>query len=540
MRSVCAALVLLSACGGTSSVVEDDVPPGDAGVDGDPGCTDPATCPADAGTYVSQLTGNDGAAGTKTAPKKTITAAIARAKQLGGNQAVFVAQGTYAEKVTLAEGVDLNGGYECNATSCTWTRDFAAFESTIANQDFEGVLAPPGITPGTLLGGFTIVGKEGAPPVAPGSIGVTIAGSAPTLRGNKIRAAVVTGGGASAADRSIGVAVRGTAGSVAVIENNDIASDQAIGLSAAITLEQINGGMSLAVITNNALRAGAARRSDGIAAFGGGTGTVIADNDILAGNSQGGASNGIETASSVTIQGNRINTDSARIGTCLQATTWCAGIAVFGGSPTITNNVVYGPKAFRATALLLAEVEQPAGTVIVNANYLNAGGAQGQSTATQRSQGSAVVVAIGPCNNCNLKGKIGRIRNNILDGGLNADRFGVREEPAQNKTTTVETLEANDIVFAANINGRVDTLYREVGSFGTPFDIRSIDALNNGDGPVADQNIDDDCELDATWHLGPQSACIDAGVSTEAPIKDFDGESRPAGDGIDIGPDEVP
>lgn len=539
MRLVCAALVLASACGGDAAGNGDDVVD-DAGTDGPSGCTDPADCPAESGLYVAAMTGSDTAAGTRTAPLATIAAGLALAKQRGGEQVVFVAQGTYAEKVTLAEGVDLNGGYECNAASCSWTRDLNAFTSTIKNQDFEGVLAPPGITTKTLLGGFTIVGKEGAPPVAPGSVGVTIASASPTVRGNTIRAAVVTGGGASAADRSIGIAIRGTAGGVAVIENNDIASDQAVGLSAPITLEQISGSTSVATITANLLRAGAARRSDGIAAFGGGTGTVIADNDIVTGSSQGGASNGIETASSVTIQGNRINAEPSRTGTCVQATSWCAGIVVAGGSPTITNNVVFGPKGFRTAAIVLAEIEQPAGTVIVNGNYLNAGGTTNTSSGTQRSQSAAVLVAIGPCTTCGLKGEIGRIRNNILDGGLNQDRFGVREEPAQNRTQTVEILEANDFAFTANLQFRNDTFYRQVSSFGTPIDIKSIYLLNNGDAPPANVNIEGNPALDATWHLTAQSPCIDMGVGTEAPSKDFEGDPRPAGAGIDIGPDERP
>lgn len=539
MRLACAAVVLASACSGNAAVYEDDVVD-DAGVDGTSGCTDPADCPADSGVYVSALTGDDGAAGTRTAPLASIAAGLALAKQRGGDQVVFVAQGTYAEKVTLAEGVDLNGSYECNAASCSWTRDLNAFVSTIKNQDFEGVLVPPGVTAKTLLGGFTIVGKEGAPPVAPGSVGVTIASASPTLRGNTIRAAIVTGGGASAADRSIGVAVRGTAGGVAVIENNDISSDRAVGLSAPITLEQISGIPSVATITANLLRAGTARRSDGIAAFGGGTGTLIADNDILTGDSQGGASNGIETASSVTITGNRINAEPARTGTCTQATSWCGGIVSVGGSPTITNNVVFGPKGFRTAALVLAEIEQPAGTVVVNANYLNGGGISAASPGSSRSRSAAVVVAIGTCSNCGLKGKIGRIRNNILDGGLNQDRFGVREDPAQNRTQTVEILEANDIAFTANLQFRNDTLYRQVSSSGTPIDIKSIYLLNNGDAPDANLNLEANPVLDATWHLTPQSPCIDAGVMTEAPGKDFEGDPRPTGSAIDIGPDERP
>ncbi|MEO7095183.1 MAG: choice-of-anchor Q domain-containing protein, partial [Polyangiales bacterium] len=435
---------------------------------------------------------------------------------------------------------DLNGSYECNASTCGWGRDLTAFESTITNQDFEGVLSPPGVTVVTLLGGFKIVGKDGMPPVAPGSVGVTIAGSAPTLRGNKIVGGNVTGGGTSAADRSIGVAVRSTGSNIAQIENNDITGGSAIGLSAALTLEQISGVNSSVAVTSNVLRGGTARRSDGIAAFGAGAGTIISNNDITSGNSQSGASNGIETSSSLVIDGNRINADAATVGTCTQSNTWCAGIASFGGTLTITNNVVYGPKAFRATAVFLVESEIPAGTVVVNGNYLNGGGLGGVASGTTRNASAGVVVSIGPCNTCGLKGMVGRIRNNIIDGGINLDRYGVREDPAQNRTQTVEVLQANDIWFSTNLSGRNDTFYRQVGSFGTPVDIKSIVVLNNGTNPVASLNINADPQVDATWHIGAQSPCINAGVPTESPGKDFEGDTRPGAGVIDMGADERP
>ncbi len=540
MRLVCAGLLLAFGCGGDPAVHEDDIADDDAGVDGSTNCAQPEDCPEDSGTFVSTLTGADTNPGSKTMPMKTIAAGIAHAKMLGGDQSVFVAQGTYPEKVALAEGVDVNGGYECNATTCGWSRDLTAFESTITNQDFEGVLAAAGVTSATLLGGFKIIGKDGVPPLAPGSVGVTIAGSSPTLRGNTIVGGNVTSGGASAADRSIGIAVRGSGGASATIENNTVSAGTAIGLSAAITLEQVTGAISLATVTSNVLRSSTARRSDGIAAFGGGTGTVIANNDISTGNSQGGTSNGIETNSTMAIDSNRINVVANAVGTCTQATTWCAGIASSGGSQTITNNVVYGPRGFRTAAVFLVEAEQPAGTVKVNGNYLNGGGTGGSSTGGARNVSSAVVVAIGPCTTCGLKGMVGRIRNNILDGGINLDRFGVREDPAQNKTTTVETLDANDFWFSTNLFGRNDTLYRQVGQFGTPIDIKSTVVLDNGSSPNASLSLNEDPLIDATWHLGSRSGCIDAGIATEAPAMDFDGDPRPSGQALDIGADERP
>src|SRR4026209_379904 len=57
------------------------------------------------GTFVSALTGDDANPGTKASPVKTIAAGMANAVTIGNAQSVVVAEGTYAEKVSLAEGI---------------------------------------------------------------------------------------------------------------------------------------------------------------------------------------------------------------------------------------------------------------------------------------------------------------------------------------------------------------------------------------------------------------------------------------------------
>ncbi|MBL9016769.1 MAG: right-handed parallel beta-helix repeat-containing protein [Myxococcales bacterium] len=538
MRLAYACLVLAFGCGSNAGG-GDDQPPADGKQPdgGDPCGADPASCPGDDGTFVSAARGDDGNPGSKAMPLKTIGAGIAKAKGKGGAQSVFVAQGTYPEKVTLAPGVSVHGGYECNTGACGWTRDLAAFETTIANQDFEGVLAGAGITSTTLLAGFTIRGKDGMPAAAPGGAGVTIAGSSPTVRGNRIFGGNVLAGGPTAADRSLGVAVRGTGGALAKIENNEIVSGTAPGLSAAILLENV-GGPATATIAANTLQSGQARRSDGIAAFGSGAATTITGNEIFAGTSMGGTSNGIELTSAATITRNRINVVTSSVGACMNATTWCAGIATNGATATITNNIVYGPKGFRTAGVFMTETEQPAGTVILNANYLNGGGQGGAGSGTVRNESAAVVVAIGSCNNCGLKGAVGRVRNNILDGGINLNRYGVREDPAQGRTTSVELLDSNDIWFAEVLSNRNDVLYREITQSGAPIDTKSIFVLDGWSSPPTMNNQNEDPMLSATYHLADRSPCVDSGTTTEAPADDFEGETRPSGPGVDIGPDE--
>ena len=540
MRLAYVCVVLAFGCGGKASGGGDDQPPIDAGPDApDPCKVDPANCPTDDGLFVSTARGADTNPGSKAMPLKTIAAGITKAKAKGGAQVVYVAQGLYPEKVTLSEGISLNGGYECNAGACGWTRDLSMFETTIVNQDFEGVLAGAGITVNTLIGGFTIRGKDGTPTVAPGSVGIMIAAGAPTVRGNKIIGGAVSGSATSGADRSVGIAMRSTGSNLATIENNDITGGTAIGLSAAITMESVSGVLSHANIIANVLRSGTARRSDGLAMFAAGTATLVANNDITAGSSNGGASNGIEMFSNGTISNNRINVDANATGTCNQQTQWCAGIATNGATAIIINNVVYGPKAQRSAGVFMTESEVPTGAVILNANYLNGGGTNAIAGGSARSQSAGVVVSIGACNTCGLKGAVGRVRNNILDGGINLDRYGVREDPAQGKTTRVEVLDSNDIWFAAQLPGRNDVLYRQMSAMGVPTDTKSVFLLNGWNSPPTMNNLNDDPILDNTWHLDQNSPCIDVGTVTEAPGKDFDGEGRPNNGVVDIGADET-
>jgi hypothetical protein len=537
MRLVCVGLVLAFGCGSDpGGGGGDDVVPIDAPMV-DPCVQDPANCPQDNGTFVSTSKGIDSNPGTKQMPFKTIAAGIAHAKMLGGAQPVYVAQGMYPEKVMLSEGIALNGGYECNGNACSWTRDLVMFETTIVNQDFEGVLAGSAITPATLIGGFTILGKDGMPTAAPGSAGLTIANGSPTIRGNKIRGGAVQGSVVSAADRSIGIAMRGTGTGVALIENNDIMSGQASGISAAMTIERLGGVDALSKINANVLRGGQGRRSIGVWAVGSASGTLVSGNDITAGSSMNGASNAIEASSSLSIDRNRINVDSAIVGTCSQTTQWCAGIASFSATLVITNNIVFGPKGQRTAGVFMMEAETPGGLVLLNSNYLNGGGIGGNPTGT-RPESAAVVVSIGQCNTCGLNGVIGRVRNNILDGGINMNRYGVREDPAANKTTRVEVLQANDFWFAAMLPNRSDALYRQIGAGGTPIDTKSVFLLNQNTTPPTSQNINDDPLIDPTWHLVQQSPCVNAGVATEAPALDFEEESRPSSGVVDIGHDE--
>ena len=70
-----------------------------------------------AAIFVSS-TGNDGNPGTKSQPKRTIAAALVAAITSAKTQ-IYVGDGTYAEQVTLVNGISIYGGY----SSSNWSRN---------------------------------------------------------------------------------------------------------------------------------------------------------------------------------------------------------------------------------------------------------------------------------------------------------------------------------------------------------------------------------------------------------------------------------
>jgi hypothetical protein len=496
-------------------------------------------CTGGIGTFVSGLTGADTNPGTIAMPLQTIGAGMANASTIGGPQTVIVAEGTYAENVALVEGIDLQGGYECNTAACTWTRDPRLHVSRIENQSFEGVVAGPTITQATLVDGFRIVGRDGVPPGPPGSVGVMLAGGAPTIRNNQITGGNVSGG-SFAADRSVGIALRETVDPAgALITGNEVSGGTGVELSAGIAIESYpQSTTALAMIRGNTIGGGSARRAIGLVSWSAAPGTTVTDNDISGGKAIGGASWGIQVGGELTIDGNRINVDQTLPG-CTNTMGWCGGIQSMSSTTTIVNNIVFGLRTPLSVAVLLGEFEMPAGAVVLNGNYLNGGGG-GPAPGGNRNESAAVVVTIGDCQTCGFNGFVGRIRNNILDGGSNLLRFGLRENPSLGKTMRAEALENNLFWFATATGIVTDVMVRQVDAGGVATDILRIDDVNMMTQPPATANITGDPLLDpATWHLAGGSPCHEAGVATEAPATDFEGDLRPVGN-FEIGHDEMP
>ncbi len=502
--------------GGTSQPV-------DAGPDA--GCTGPS-CP---GIYVSGETGSDENSGrTGEKPVKTITKGIELAAALGGAQNVYVAAALYAEKIILVDGVSLLGGYECNVESCRWIRDLEVNVTHVLATDFLGMVAPPTVTRRTLVDGLRIEGKEGGPPALPGSVAFTIAGGGPTVSRSSILGAQIPAGTATLR-RSIAVAVlpagdglRGPLLVKNIIKSGD-AADESVGVL-------IGGeGVAVAELLDNVIKSGTAPLTAGVFASTSAPGTTLKYNAITAGPSGIGAfgSWGVIVSSAMTLEGNQINAHESEVGACANTQTFCGGIASLSSAAIIRSNVVRGPAGPRTCAILLAEDETPAREVIVNGNTLDGGGgAEGDASM------SAAIVLV---NRTGTAVTLGKIRNNILLGGDNYQRYGVYEEMTEGHTAHPSALDNND--FWNPPPARADYAYHLWT--GTALKVAFADLQTKLTTPIPIANISVDPQLTTDFHVPVTSPVIDQGTPTEAPLKDMDGQGRPKGAAIDIGADEA-
>ncbi len=493
------------------------------------------------GTYVSGIVGLDTNPGTKALPVKTISKGITNAIAIGGNPNVYVAQGHYPEKVTLVQGISVLGGHQCDMNSCTWARDRVVYDTAIDMQDAEGVLAGPTITKITTLDGFRLRGKAGAASSG-GFVCLTLDGGSPTITNNVVAPGDVTGGA-----RAIGIEVFAPTvdQTGALIDSNLIQGGTSTTSWVGIAFDNKGGAPgnpSVAIVSNNRIRGGSAMNTSGINAFSCGATTTFFKNDILAGTSTApgsgaGTSWAIQAFGKATYDSNTLNADQVNTGSCASSSL-CGGFASYSSTSVLTNNVVMGVKGPRTTALLLSEAELAAGVVVANGNYFD--GAGGGLLAGAQSISSAIQLKNCNGGNCGVNTVIGKIRNNILMGGLNQLRYGVYEEQLQQKTAHPSAFEYNDIFFSTQA-GRTDTLYHFWnGAAATDLATTALIISTVPTNPVPNNLYNVDPQVSATKHLvTPGSPMIDKGTATEAPPKDIDGDTRPRGQAVDIGADEA-
>jgi hypothetical protein len=325
-----------------------------------------------------------------------------------------------------------------------------------------------------------------------------------------------------------------------LVQNNDISGGNTPEVSAGIEFGTPRGFVwgsgtppptTIGEIIGNKIRAGNGRAAYGIRSGLTVAGTRIFGNDISGGTASSGESWAIGAGDVLLIDTNNLNLDASAPTTCASSA-WCGGIVSWRAVLDITNNVIFGASAPQSAAVRLEQVEGAAREVVLSSNYLSGGPPPAANTNAPVS--ACVVLTNNGCSGC-ASAKIGRIRNNILAGGAGTKRYGVYEETNANTAFTVhpDRLDNNDLFFGQSS----DVLYRYWIGTAAPSDMVNLSAVNLL--LFSAQNFTGDPLTDTTFHLGSGSPCINAGIASDAPQLDFDGDQRPLGNLYDVGPDEA-
>ena len=223
-----------------------------------------------------------------------LTVAEALHYSISGDE-IWVAKGTYGERVTLNSGVALYGGFVGTETNLSERPAFprASPDANAAildgNQGGSVVTSPSSATASTVIDGFTIRNGYGTLRGSWRLGGGIYCSSSPTISNNTITANTATKGGGIHCDYP----------------------------------------SSSPTILNNTITANSATWGGGVYCVG--LSATISNNTITANTASWGG--GIDCGGSTTISNNAITANSA---------TWGGGISCAGGSSTISNNTITG------------------------------------------------------------------------------------------------------------------------------------------------------------------------------------------------------
>ena len=436
---------------------------------------DPAALCAGIGTYVSPAGSDASGDGTRDNPVRSIDRGIQNAVTIGMPTTVVVAGGDYNETVTMVEGASVMGGFDCPSLPCSWNHDPSSQTSAIdGGGTANGVEIDDTITRATTLSHVSVDSGRAA---------ISIRGGAPTIRNVSL-----TG--------SQGVSAFGAGTNPLIVEATVVTTNNGILIEGEgeVRDSDVEGSPGLSL-----------------------RGAITAERNVVHAAGEAGI---IIYEGAPQILANVINEDMSRVGTCSFG--FCSGVAVWGGSPYIANNVVYGMGGSRSAAIAIIHGELVVERPIINSNTLYV--ARRPGGGGSRSAGVS-------CDSFFGLAMFGEIRNNIIVGSSAGLSFGFYEEDQSPGTTCRPVLIEN------NVMTDIDHAARFWNGSGDQFFSTVADANAES---WATGNLDLDPMLDATHHLMAGSGAIDQGVATDAPSVDRDGDPRPSGGGYDIGADERP
>lgn len=212
------------------------------------------------------------------------------------------------------------------------------------------------------------------------------------------------------------------------------------------------------------------------------------------------------------------------------------GIVIFNGSVEIRRNVIANNTGGQGGGIFL----QNASAVIVN-NLI-----RGNTTAAVAADGGAIEVEFCP-------GSVSII-NNTIDGNSSSNPLSIAQ--AIGIIDSPNVLIQNNIVSNHNVfpktaigvvTGTVPVLknnlfFNNAGLYFNGSAINTITGLN-ALGTNSNNIAGDPLYINAAggnFHIQTSSTAINAGLLTNAPTVDFDGDARPLGGAVDIGFDETP
>ena len=432
---------------------------------------DPVARCAGIGTYVS-LAGSDTTGdGTPANPVRTIARGIVNAGVIGAPTTVIVAGGTYDETVTLVDGVSIQGGFECAALPCAWGHDPSAHETVVDGGATANAMdADLTVTRATRVEDVTLRSER---------TGIAMVSGSPVLRHCRIEA---------------------RSGVVAYGAGSDPRIDACTVVTSSTGVSLGNGGE---LVDSDV---------EGAPAISAGGPSLVQHNVVHA-----SGDTGIFLGGDTRVDGNRVNEDASRVGTCSFG--FCAGIAIWGGSPVITNNVVYGMGGMQSAAISIVHGELLVDRPRVHSNTLY----------VSRTPGGAGSLNVGvSCISLLGIAMFGELRNNLVIGAGPGTSYGFYEEDHADGERCRPVLIENNAFFDIDHVARF---------FDTPETLFTTVTDANAESWAA-ANLTTDPMLDAEHRLSAGSGCIDQGTATEAPTVDRDGDARPTGGGYDIGADE--
>ncbi len=236
---------------------------------------------------------------------------------------VWVARGTYVERITMKAGVVLYGGYSGSGTARDMGIYLTALEGT---GGFPVILCGAGITTTTVIDGFTI--RYADTTTVTNAYGISCNSGSPTITNNTI-----------VGMPGYGIYVASSA--VPVIANNMILGNAGNGIG--------GGAGASPTITNNII---AGNGNNGIVC----SGTSTVTNNTITGNNSSGVSC---SSASATVSNNIVAFN-------------CKGITSLGGIPTLSNNCVYGNTSYNYSGLSAGVGDVSVDPLLADKAYANA------------------------------------------------------------------------------------------------------------------------------------------------------------------------